>query len=164
MTMTSKITITLEKVAELRAMLGDADAELVHDTLEGQTDVFELIDWALDKMADEDVMQEAIKNRIVSLKERCLASEGRIVRLRGVLEVLMAATGEKTARRPEATVTLGWRKPGIASVDESVLPDQFWRVKREVSKSSINEALAKGEVVPGVVLDNGCQVLTVRRK
>lgn len=162
--MTSKITLTLEKVAELRAVLGDADPDLVHDTLEGETDVFELLDWALDKIAEEEAAQEAIASRITALRERSKASEGRVARLRGILEVLIASTGEKSVRRPEATVTLGWKKPGIALIDEAVLPEQFWKIERKVSRAAINEALAKGEAVPGIVFDNGGQTLTVRRK
>jgi hypothetical protein len=159
-----KLALTLEKVAELRTMLGDADPDLIHDTLEGETDVFEIMNWLLGKIGDEDAMQEAIATRVAALKERSKASEGRVARLRGALEACMTASGEKSLRLPEATVTIGWKKPGIALIDEAVLPEAFWKVKREVSRSAINESLGRGEVVPGVTLDNGGQTLTVRRK
>lgn len=160
----SQIHLTLERVAELRAMLGDADPDLIHDVLEGQTDVFELMDWALGKIADEETFQEAIASRISSLKERSKGSEGRVARLRGVLDALMGSTGERTVRRPEATVSLMVRKPAILEVDESLLPDQFWKETRTVSRSAINEAIKNGEVVAGVTMDNGGYSLTIRRK
>lgn len=157
------VKLTLEKVSELRSMLGDADPDLIHDVLEGQTDAFELIDWAIGKIADEESMQEAIAGRIGMLKERKEGSEGRVARLRGVLEALMTAVGEKSLRRPEATLTMMFRNPGIASIDEGQLPERFWKVTRSVSRSAINEALKEG-TVPGVVLDNGGVSLTIRRK
>ncbi len=162
--MPSRIAITLEQVASLRAMLGDADPDLTHDMIEGETEAFELIGWALDKVAEEETMQEAIANRVASLRDRSKASSSRVDRLRGVIEALMVATGENSARLPEATITLSNRKQGIASIDERQLPDSFFVVTRSVSKSAINAALKEGRSVPGVLLDNGGVVLSIRRK
>lgn len=162
--MPSQIKLTLEKVAELRAMLGDADPDLIRDMIEGETEAFELMDWLLAKEAEEFMFQEAIENRIETLRARQEASGNRRERLRGAIEALMTAIGDKTIRRPDATVTLGWRKPGISSIDESQLPDQFWKIEKKVSRSAINEAFGKGEIVPGVMMDNGGNTLTIRRK
>ena len=145
-------------------MLGDSDPDLVHDTLEGQTDVFEIMDWLLGKLGDEEAMLDAVAARIAAITERKSGCQGRIDRLRNTLLACMAATGERSLRRPEATITLGVKKQGIQSIDEAALPEAFWKVARSVSRSAINEALAKGEAVPGVVLDNGGQTLAVRRK
>ena len=158
------IKLELEKVGEIRAMLGDGDPELLHDVLEGQTDIFEIMDWLLGRMADEESMQDAINSRIMSLQDRHTACGGRVKRLRDAIHVCMVAANEKTLRRPEATVTLGNRKPSIQSIDETLLPEQFFKTTRSVSKSAINEAMKNGEVVPGVTMDNGGVSLTVRRK
>ncbi len=159
----SNIRLELEKVAELRSFLGDADPELVHDMLEAETDVYELMDWALDKLADEESIQEAISSRIAALKCRADASERRHERLRSVLLECLKATGERTVRRPEGTLTLKQAKPGILSIDEGVLPERFFVVKKSVSRIVLNEAIGKGEDVPGVILSNGGENLTVRR-
>ncbi len=45
-------------------------------------------------------------------------------------------------------------------VDDSKIPDKFWKVKREVDKSKINAACKLGESVDGVMLDNGSISLT----
>ncbi|HZZ77472.1 MAG TPA: siphovirus Gp157 family protein [Gemmataceae bacterium] len=162
--MSGSLQFTLDKVAELRALLGDADPDLVHDTLEGQTDVFEIMDWLLAKLGDEEGMEEAISSRLKALGERKSACQNRQQRLRDALLACMTATGEKSLRRPEATVTMGNKKQGIQSIDETALPEVFFKVSRAVSRSAINEAMAKGETVPGVMLDNGGVTLTVRRK
>ena len=162
--MAGSLQFTLEKVAELRALLGDADPDLVHDTLEGQTDVFEVMDWLIAKLGDEEGMEEAIASRLKALGERKTACQNRQQRLRDALLACMTATGEKSMRRPEATITVGNKKQGIQSIDETVLPEAFWKVTRSVSRTAINEAMAKGDTVPGVMLDNGGIVLTIRRK
>lgn len=162
--MSGNMHFTLEKVAELRALLGDADPDLIHDTLEGQTDVFEIVDWLLGKLADEEAMQEAIASRIEALAVRKQACGGRIERLRQALLSCMLAVGEKSLRRPEATVSVASRKPGIQAIDETVLPDRFFKTERKVNRADVGVALKDGEVVPGVTLDNGGISLTVRRK
>jgi hypothetical protein len=162
--MVGSLQFTLEKVAEIRALLGDADPELVHDTLEGQTEVFEIMDWLLAKLGDEEGLEEAISSRMKALGERKAACQNRQQRLRDALLACMTATGEKSLRRPEATITLGAKKQGIQSIDEAVLPEPFWKTTRSVSRTAINEAITKGEPVPGVVLDNGGVSLAVRRK
>jgi hypothetical protein len=162
--MTGNLSFTLEKVAEIRALLGDADPELIHDVLEGQTDVFEIMDWLLGKLGDEEGMEEAIAGRVKVLTERKAACQGRQERLRSALHACMVAAGERSLRRPEATVTLSAKKPGIATIDEAELPERFWKVERKVNRSEITTAIRDGEVVPGVLLDNGGETLTVRRR
>lgn len=162
--MPNQLSLTLLNVAEIRALLGDADQDLVHDCLEGQTDVYEIIDWLIGKLGDEDAFVDAIDARVEALASRKQSALGRMERLRDGLRACLNATGERSLRRPEATVTLSAKKTGIAGIDETQLPERFWKVKREVSRSAINEALAAGEVVPGVILSNGGEVLTVRRK
>lgn len=162
--MAGSLQFTLEKVQELRALLGDADPDLVHDTLEGETDIFELVDWLLAKLGDEEALEAGIAARVAALQQRKAACDARQQRLRDALLMCMTATGEKTLRRPEATVSVGQKKPGIAHVDETLLPDRFFKTERKVSKSAINEALDKGEAVPGVTMGNGGVSLSVRRK
>jgi Siphovirus Gp157 len=162
--MPSRFSLELEKVAEIRAIIGSDDPDLIHDTLEGQTDVYELIDWMLARIGDEESMEEAIENRISALMERKKACEGRIIRLRGAIEACLTATGEKSLRRPEATLTLANRKVSISHIDETILPEKFFKTTRSVSRTTISEALKSGEIVPGVTLDNGGVTLTIRRK
>ena len=54
------------------------------------------------------------------------------------------------------------RKPVV--VNEELLPDNFIKVERKVDKKAINEAYKNGEEIPGVMLDNGGLILTVRSK
>jgi Siphovirus Gp157 len=162
--MSSKLQITLEKVSEIRSLLGDADPELIHDMLEGETDVYEIIDWLLGKLGDEESMEDAIASRLTALAGRKAACSARQARVRSALHACMAATGERSMRRAEATVSLSFKKQGISQIEEAMLPDRFFRMKREVDKAAIREAMAAGEVVPGVLLDNGGDTLTVRRK
>lgn len=161
--MTQNMRLTLNKAAEILALVGDDDETLLADSLEGETGLFELLDHFLARLAEEEGMEEAILGRMDLLKDRVLASRGVQERLRSALQACLEAGGLKTIRRPEGTLTLSQKKPGILAVDEAQLPERFFKVKREVSRSAINDALRDGEAVPGVTLSNGGVGLTVRR-
>lgn len=163
----SKIQEELEKVAAVRARLEElkvTDPELIHDSIEGQTDLFEIMAWLLGKLSDEEYMQKAIGERISDLMTRKKDSEARGERLRGILAHCVEATGEKSIRLAEATLSLTSRAPSAQVVDEGLIPEEFWKVKREVSKTLINAAIKEGRDVPGVAPGNGGVSLTIRRK
>lgn len=162
--MSGSLKIELGRVAELRALLGTDDPELLHDVIEGQTDLFEIMDWLLGKLADEEELETAIASRSAVLGERKKACQNRQQRLRDALLYCMTASDQKSLRRPEATLTLTPRKPGVQAVDEAALPEEFWKVERKVNRSAISDALKEGWIPPGVTLDNGGVALTVRRK
>lgn len=50
------------------------------------------------------------------------------------------------------------RSQAVEIVDETELPDAFWVVKKEVSKSAISTALKEGEEVPGAILKENYSV------
>lgn len=50
------------------------------------------------------------------------------------------------------------RSQAVEIVDEAEVPDAFWVVKKEVSKSAISNALKEGEEVPGAVLKENYSV------
>lgn len=139
------------------------DEDLIRDTLEGETDIFECMDWLLNKIAEEKQMQDAIMNRMEALQTRRAAAGNREERWRGLLQTAMEAVGEKTVRRPEGTITLAPKPQGIQSIDESQVPDEFFITEtiRKLDKKKLKEAaLSKG--VAGVLLDNGGISLRIR--
>lgn len=143
---------------------GEDDPDLVHDMIEGETDLFALREWAAKKFLDEKAFLSAIKERMGNLSDRKSAAERRMEKMRLVLIDCMNASGEKSWRGPEATISLTVQKPKPVISDESLIPDKFWNVKREINKSAINEAFKDGEQVPGTSLDNGGQSITIRSK
>lgn len=143
--------------------LGNEDADLTHDMLEAETDIFSLVDWMLNKEAEESSNQDAIKKRIEQLSLRKKASENRQENMRSLIEYTMTLIGEKKVKRAEATIILSDKKSSIIDVDMGLLPERFIRVKKEADRTAINEAIKAGEVVEGVLMSNGGITLSIRR-
>jgi hypothetical protein len=92
--------------------------------------------------------------RIQALKK---AKENTVARLREtLLAALMVFTEEdaKGIRRYETPLAkLSTRKSvGVEILDEQIIPADYWVIKREVSKSTIGQAIKDGAEVPGAQL------------
>ena len=158
---------TISKARELRAWLlhqGEDDPDLLRDMLEGETDLFKLREWAIRRYLDELAFAEAIKGRKEALGDRQKAAEKRAEKLRLIIQECMAASGEKSYRGTDATVSVKDVAPKPIVTDESMVPDSFWKEIRTIDKTAINEAFKSGDAIPGVSLDNGGTAISIRSK
>lgn len=106
------------------------------------------------KLESEADQAAAEIKRIQALKK---AKENTVLRLKEtLLAALMVFTEEdsKGIRRYETPLAkLSTRRSTAVEVlDETVIPDDFWVIKREVSKSTIGQAIKDGAEVPGAQL------------
>lgn len=51
--------------------------------------------------------------------------------------------------------------PSPQVTDELSVPDKYWKVKREIDKTKINNAIKEGVQIPGVAMSNGGYTLAV---
>jgi hypothetical protein len=103
------------------------------------------------KLESEAEQAAAEIKRIQALKK---AKENTVARLReSLLAALMVFTEEdaKGIRRYETPLAkLSTRKSQAVDVlDEQLIPADFWVIKKEVSKSTISQAIKDGAEVPG---------------
>jgi hypothetical protein len=152
-----------EAIKEHLTALNIEDETLIHDTFEGQTDIYECMDWLLGKIAHEDAFAEAVETQINKLEIRKSSASNRKAKWRELLQQAMEATGEKTVKRPSATITLAPKPQGIEILDESIIPAEFFIVEtiRKLDKKKLKEAATAGNVA-GVALDNGGLSLRIR--
>jgi hypothetical protein len=106
------------------------------------------------KLESEAEQAAAEIKRIQSLKK---AKENTVLRLReSLLSALMVFTEEdaKGIRRYETPLAkLSTRKSvAVEILDEQIIPADYWVIKREVSKSTIGQAIKDGAEVPGAQL------------
>lgn len=154
-------------LANLRAD-GEDDADLVADTIEGETGLLEAIGEALAGNDDDEALVIGLKAKEEQFASRRSAIQRRIERRTALIEQAMVATDQSTLRLPTATLTLAKRQPGLVLANEADIPARFWieqeRPAPKLDKAALREALKAKEAVPGASLDNGSVSLTVRRK
>lgn len=104
----------------------------------------------------------AIKKEKTELEGTIRQIEADIVTLNEKALHVMQETGcESTAH---AGVTYALRKvpPKVIITDEGQIPEEFFRIKKEINKALINERFAGGETIPGTSLDNGGYTIAKR--
>ncbi|MDH0125446.1 siphovirus Gp157 family protein [Brucella intermedia GD04153] len=158
------VTVLEREFADLVAACPELaeDDELRADTIEGETDAYRVLGKIVAIERDANSMLLAIGERAKELAARKDRYARRKDAMRALLLRLLKAADLTKVSLPEATVSIGKGRAGVEIVDESLLPDNVVKLKREPDKTAIKAALDAGEDVPGAVLREGQPTLTVR--
>lgn len=161
------------------------DAELVADTIEGETSLFEAVDAVLDRIADAEVMLEGLNVVIARLDARKARYEARIKTDRTLLEQALTIAELPKLERPAATLSISTRAPSLVLTEESDIPAKYWKAgaptldKKALAADLTDRAKALANLpedeaqraaliaslpdIPGAALSNGAPSLTIRR-
>lgn len=140
---------------QVRDMLpADEDTALIRDTLEGQTDVFEIID----QLAEQAIAAKLLAERATERAKRLAArAEGR----RDVIKAMMQALELTTIERALFTATTSQRQEVVEVQTNEELPSMF--VRTSPDRTLIGKTLRRGNAVPGYALqDKADLILTLR--
>jgi len=158
-----KLNREADAARALLAEIGRDDDELMHDTVEGETSLFEAIDAALFEIDDCAITITGCKEREAQLADRRNRAVARQDRLRGLIEQAMVMVGIDTVKRPTATLSIAKVNPKPIITDEAEVPSIYWKQPEPVlDKAKINED-AKTRDIPGVSMTNGGTSLKIRR-
>ncbi|KWR82518.1 siphovirus Gp157 family protein [Pseudomonas sp. PI1] len=155
----TQLYVLTEQFRELQALAVNADEDMavaVRDTMQAIEGEFEEKGKALAVIVlnmDTDV--EALDKEIERLTERKRAIKNRQESLKDYLRENMEAAGIKKISCPLFSITCAEGREIAVVDDESLLPDEFMRVKTDVApdKAEIAKALKAGTEVPGAHLE-----------
>lgn len=139
-----------------------ADETALRDTLDGQTDVYDLVRRLIRFSLEAGALADAARDRADALAKRKARFERRAEAARGAAFGMLDALGETKLSDAEFTLSIGQGRPAVIVTDESLLPSEFVRITRAPDKAAIAEALKSGVTVPGAEMTNGTPTLTVR--
>lgn len=144
----------------------ELDEQLKLSTLEGETELNEVVSALLSGNEDDEGMIAQVKEQIDVRKERIARFERRIETRKNAIVSLMDTAQLTKLPLPEATVSLRTLSGRPKVIDLDALPSAFVteEVVRKPNNEAIAEAFGRGETIPGVVRTNGAASLTVRRK
>lgn len=139
------------------------DYELKVDTIEGETDFKNWLNWLYDKYSFEDVMQHSIDIRIKALQARKQSSKSRQDKFKSMMASILNALGEQKITTEEFTLSKVKGRMSVVIDDENLIPDEFVKIIRQADKKAIAEAL-KGGCVVGARLVQGEDTIMLRSK
>lgn len=144
----------------------ELDEQLKLSTLEGETELCEIVSTLLAENEDDEGNIAQVKAQIEVRRERIARFERRIETRKNAIVSLMDTAQTTKLPLPEATVSVRTLGPRVKVVDADALPSAFTieEIVRKPDRDAIEEAVIHGASIPGVVLTNGGASLTVRRK
>jgi hypothetical protein len=149
----------------LREAFPDADDECLQDTLEGMTNLSEMLAEVLRSLlADEDFVG-ALKKRIGEMQARSSRLAERARKKRDLVSQVMADAEIKKLMEPDFTVSLRALRAPLVVVDEDQVPEAFWKPQTpKLDRQGLAIVLSTGQEVPGAVLGNAAMAISVRTK
>lgn len=147
----------------LRGILGDDDDEAVWlDSIEGETNAFDIADMLLSRLLETDALADAVKAQEAALKARRTRLEDRGRAIRNSLGALLDAAAVRKLERPLGTVSRLAGRMSVVIEDEASIPTQLCKVVTTPDKAAIKAQLEAGEDVPGAALVRGADTVSVR--
>ncbi len=148
--------------AHLREIAGD-DVEAIADTIEGEIDLRGLISLAAEQNLADAAIVTGVDDAMSRLRERKERYEKRIAMRRAAILAAMASGEIKNLETPAGTLTRKAVPPSPVYYDESMIPSEFWKPSDpRLDKAAVKEALKAGREVPGAMMGNGGETLSVR--
>jgi hypothetical protein len=165
----SPIGMEVARYAELKRRIEeiepDIDERTLCDTLEGATDLNEVVTAIVRSAMDDGLMIAALKDRIAAMRERLERLGARERRKRDLALEAMEQAGLSRIQAPECTISLRQAPPSLVVEDEAQIPEWYWIPQAaKLDKRTIIGCLKAGDVVPGAALANPSMVLSVRTR
>lgn len=147
---------------QLRDLAGD-DEDAVRDTIEGETNLHEVIRKVVAEISEATASVEGIKAHVEKLKARQARLEAGIETKRTAILNAMAIGEIKKLDAGIATLSRKPVPPKLVVVDETAIPSAFWkRADPTLDKKALTEALKGQTDVPGAQMSNGSETLALR--
>lgn len=95
---------------------------------------------------------EALEAEEKRLKARKTAVKNRIADIKGYVQQNLEAMGKDKVTSGIFKWSIQANAPSVNILDESLIPDDYWKIERKPMKTEIKKAIEAGELTEGVEL------------
>jgi len=149
----------------LIAVWPEIDCETLADTLEGITDLHEMIAAVIRSALVDEALQTGLRFRLDEMKRRLSRLEDRAVKKRQTALDAMSEVGLSKLEQPDFTASARAGTPSLVVIEEETIPQPYWIPQPpKLNRQAILSELKRGDGVPGAQLSNPKPVLMVRTK
>ena len=141
------------------------DEETLTDTLEGITDLHEMIAAVIRSALVDEALQAGLRTRLEDMKERLTRLEERGAKKRQLALDAMNEVGLAKLQQPDFTASTRPGSPSLVIIAEDAIPSPYWVPQPpKIDRQTLLGELKRGGEIPGVQLSNPKPVLVVRTK
>jgi Siphovirus Gp157 len=143
----------------------DCDEETLRDTLEGITDLHEMIAAIIRSALVDEAFHAGLRFRLDDMKERLSRLELRATKKRQLALEAMNEVGLTKLEQPDFTASARPGAPALTVIAEDRIPEAYWLPQPpKLDRQAILGELKRGIEIPGAQMSNAKPVLSVRTK
>jgi hypothetical protein len=141
----------------------DLDEETLTDTLEGLTDLHEVVAAVVRLALIDEAFAEGLKGHIEIMQSRLRRLTERAEARRLIARDAMVEVDLKKITAPDFTVSVRPGSPALVVTEERAIPPTYWQPREpRLDRLGLLNDLKKGLPVSGASLSNPIPVLSVR--
>ena len=149
----------------IRAQDPQIDEQTLADTVEGLTDLHEILQAIIRAALADEALARGLKCRISDMQGRLDRLEDRASKRRQIAKDVMVELDLKKITAPDFSASLRPGMPALVVLNKDAVPSIYWqagepRLKRQVLASDLKE----GAEIAGATLSNPEPVLSVRTR
>jgi hypothetical protein len=142
-----------------------ADEETLVDTLEGITNLHEMIAAVIRSALVDEALHAGLRFRMDDMKERLSRLDFRASKKRELALHVMNEVGLSKLEQPDFTASTRASSPALLVVSEQTIPPAYWLPQPpKLDRQGLLGELKRGAAIPGAELSNPKPVLMVRTK
>ena len=143
----------------------ETDDETIRDTLEGITNLHEMIAAVIRSALVDEALHAGLCCRMDDMKERLSRLEVRSSKKRDLALHALSEVGLAKLEQPDFTASTRAGSPSLIVISEQTIPPAYWLPQRpKLDRQGLLGELKRGAAIPGAELSNPKPVLMVRTK
>jgi hypothetical protein len=149
----------------IRAEDPQIDEQTLADTVEGLTDVHDIVAAIVRAALADEALAIGLKNRIAEMQDRLARLQDCAVKRRQIARDVMVELDIKKITAPDFTASVRPGMPALLVLDETAVPSIYWQpVAPKLNRQGLLNDLKDGADIKGVTLSDPEPVLSVRTR
>lgn len=149
----------------IRAQDPTIDETTLADTVEGLTDLHEIVAAVVRSALRDEALALGLKSLLEDLQARLDQLQGRATKRRQMAKDVMTELKINKLTAPDFTLSLRTGAQGLLLIDKAAIPDEFWQSSApRLDRESLANKLKQGAQIPGASLSPPKTILSVRTR
>jgi hypothetical protein len=141
------------------------DEQTLADTVEGLTDLHEILGAIIRAALADQALATGLEGRIGEMQARRDRLQDRATKRREIAKEVMVELDLKKLAAPDFTASIRPGTPALMVIDEAAVPSIYWEPREpRLNRQELANDLKQGAEIAGVTLSNPEPVLSVRTK
>jgi Siphovirus Gp157 len=149
----------------IRAEDPQIDDQSLADTVEGLTDLHEILTAIIRAALADQALATGLEGRIGEMQARRDRLQDRAAKRRQIAKDVMVELDLKKLSAPDFSASIRPGTPALMVIDEAAVPSIYWEPREpRLNRHGLVTDLKQGAEIAGVTLSNPEPVLSVRTK